>query len=147
MEGNNYSDSELIKLHNDGEIILIEQNSKTEDRFLVNLDTYKHLYRNQKGDKYYLCEIAPEGEFDFAIVCDGIEELKENETLQLKVFLPEYLTELTILNVMSEQELSDYLMYEALENLALVKEITGEGTQNLIEKYKNKAPDIKIRNL
>lgn len=147
MEKNNYSDSELIKLHNDGEIILLEQNSKTEDRFLFNLDTHKHLYKNQKGDKYYLCEIAPENEFDLAIICDAIEELKENETLQLKVFLPECLTELTILNVMSEQELFEFLMYEALENLALVKGLTGEGTQNLIEKYKNKAPDIKIRNL
>lgn len=147
MEKKDYTDSELIKLHNEGEIVILDSNNKTEDRYLINLNTQKHLYRNPIGNKYYLCEVTDVDDFDFGIVCDGIEDLQENETIQIKVFLPDCITELKVINEMSEHKLLDHLMYEALENLALVKAMTGESVLKLIEKYKEKAPDLKIKNL
>lgn len=147
MEKKEYTDSELIKLHNDGDIVILDSNNKSEDRYLINLETQKHLYRNSIGDKYYLCEVTDVDDYDFGIVCDGIEDLKENENIQMKVFLPDCIIELKVINEMSEHELLDHLMYEALENLAVVKSITGKSVNSLIEEYKMKTPDLKIKNL
>ncbi len=140
-------DNQLIKRHNEGEIFLLEHNSTTDDRFLISLETTKHLYKNEKGDKYFLCEFTSNEDSDFGIIGDGIEELEENETFQHKVFLPDCIIDLNVIEEFTEEKMIDHLMYEVLDNLALVKELTGANVSELIEKFKKKTVDPRLKYL